>query len=176
MHAILKKHVYTVRLYQNVSLSSKCTNFETITCTCELVAVNMEEQGLPSGASQGSLDPHFHKHLPAVLTVQPSALCPPLDDHLPPDDNPPPPDTHPPLPDDYPPLPNAHPPSPTDAHSPLSNVHPPLPDVHHERRPILAEPISCFSSHNPGKHMQSDQCCVRSEGTITSGVRKPSPV
>ena len=99
------------------------------------VAVNMEEQGLPSGASQGSLDPPFHKHLPAVLT------------------------------DDYPPLPDAHPPSSTDAHSPVPNVHPPLPDVHHEPTPILAEPISCSPSYNPGKHMLSHQCCVCSEGT-----------
>ena len=120
-----------------------------------------------------SLDPPFRKHTPAVLTVQPPALCPPQDDHLPPDDNPPPPDTHPPLSDDYPPLPSAHPPSPTDAHSPVSNVQL---DVHHEQRPTLAEPISYSPSPNPGKHMLSDQCCVRSEGTITSGVRKPSPM
>ena len=137
-----------------------------------LVAVNMEEQGLPSGASQGSLDPPFRKHTPAVLTVQPSALCPPHDCHLPRDDNPPPPDAHPPLPDDYSPLPNANPPSPTNAHSPVTNVHPPLPDVHHEWRPTLAEPISYSPSHNPGKHMLSDQCCVRSEGTIISGGKE----
>ena len=125
-HAIkLKWRELAIKMYR---IFKTCVNVPHY-CSCLHGRI-----GVPSGASQRSLDPPFHKLLPAVLKVQPPA--------------PPPPDAHPLLPDAH------HPPS----------------DVHHERRPTLAEPISCSPSHNPGKHIMqlSHHCCACNEGAFIS--------